>query len=136
MTHLVVSHNLRRLIPVGLLVATVLLGGSAAGDPAIACAAPQEWDIAAWDKCKNRVEDQWITGQIPDSNLEDAYKDCCARTGGAWNAGLHACVAPAESAAPRVMPSGVPNQTLTPVPPPVVGNPGPITQTFEPAPVG
>jgi hypothetical protein len=133
----IVSDNLRRLIPVALLAMTAVLGGSAVGDPAIACAVPQEWDIGAWDKCKKRVEDQWIAGQIPDSNLEDAYKDCCARTGGAWDAGKHACVAPpANPAAPRILPSGAPTQTLTPVPPPVVDNPGVVTQTLEPAPVG
>jgi hypothetical protein len=47
-----VSVRLRLLLPAALLAAGATLGGSAFGDPAIGCAAPNdEWDLEHYDAC-------------------------------------------------------------------------------------
>ena len=67
--------HLRRLAPTVLLAATVTLAGSAVGEPATACAAP-EWDVGAFDLCMK--QSIWIT----DMYLRE--KICCTQTGGVW----------------------------------------------------
>ena len=87
-----------------------------------------EWDIGAYDKCKKSVEDNWARGNISDSNLEDAYKECCSRTGGNWDNSKKACVAPPANPAQapfRPLPQA-PILTATPVPGPEPAAPPPM----------
>jgi hypothetical protein len=121
----------RRLMPVAFIVAAGALGGSALAEPAHACAAPREWDIGTYDQCLNDglgqgyTDEEWLNHQAL----------CCWATGGDWNAAQGKCQAPpAESAQrPHIAP-GVITQTLEPTAPPVIRNPGVLTEAFSPAP--
>ena len=136
--------HLHYLVPAALLVATAALGGSAVGDPATACAAPQEWDIGAYDRCIAGVDVAWGEGKIATENLNDAYRECCEKSGGIWSslggsAGAGKCVAPPANAEtqptlPGVAPPPV-GATQNPAPPPPpFRNPGAVIDTFTPAP--
>jgi hypothetical protein len=59
---------LRRVALATLFAAAATFSGSAFGDPAVACAAPREWDIGAYDACSTRVDDAWIAGAIPEES--------------------------------------------------------------------
>jgi hypothetical protein len=81
-----------RLLRVALaapLAAAAILGGSAFGDPATACAAP-EWDIGAYDNCMDAGVTQGLQGEAWDKH----NKACCEKTGGDWNAVVKTCQAP------------------------------------------
>lgn len=45
-----ISTYFSRLVPATLLAAATL-AGSGVEEPAVACAAPAEWDIGAYDQC-------------------------------------------------------------------------------------
>ncbi len=121
--------------PLQLLAAT--LGGNAVGDPAVACAAPnQEWDVTAFDKC---IQDVIFSGH-PNKSFTAEHKRCCTETGGQWNESTHECVAPPVQPADAQQPTlpgvaprpGVATQEPAPAP---IRNPE-VTATFQPAPVG
>ena len=80
-----------RLLRVALAVpfAAAILGGSAFGDPATACAAT-EWDIGAYDNCMGAAAAQGLKGEDWDHHNQA----CCERAGGDWNAGAKKCQAP------------------------------------------
>ncbi|WP_137145427.1 hypothetical protein [Mycolicibacterium sp. CR10] len=109
--------------------------------PATSTAAPREWDIGTYDSCIKTVGDRNQAGITNDAQMLDEAKHCCSMSGGIWDisAGGPAgrCVAPPKDQAdtPRVVPSGAPVQTFQPAPPPL-RDPGTVTQTFVPAPVG
>ncbi len=88
------STYLRRLALAIPLAVAATFSASAFGDPAIACAAPREWDIGAYDACSTRVDDAWIRGAISEENHIDAYRECCEKTGGDWNPASKQCQAP------------------------------------------
>ena len=80
-----------RLLRVALaapLAAAAILGGSAFGAPATACAAT-EWDIGAYDKCMDAGVAQGL-----DEGWDEHNKACCEKTGGDWNAVVKTCQAP------------------------------------------
>jgi hypothetical protein len=85
---LTVSRPLRVALAAPLAAAAIL-GGSAFGDPATACAAA-EWDIGAYDKCMDVGAAQGLNGEYWDEH----NKSCCQNTGGAWNAVEKKCQAP------------------------------------------
>jgi hypothetical protein len=122
----------RRLLPVAFIAAAGALGGSALAEPAHACAAPREWDIGAYDQClndglgKGYNEEEWLNHQAL----------CCWATGGDWNAAQGKCQAPPAEPAqrPGMAPRPGVIQTLEPAAPPVIRNPGVVTETFSPAP--
>lgn len=121
----------RRLMPVAFIVAAGALGGSALAEPAHACAAPREWDIGAYDQCLN---DGLGKGYNEEEQLNHQAL-CCWATGGDWNAAQGTCQAPpAEPTQRPAIAPGVITQTLEPVTPPVIRNPGVVTGTFSPAP--
>lgn len=121
----------RRLLPVAFIAAAGALGGSAVADPAHACAAPREWDIGSYDQCladgigKGYDDEEWLNHKAL----------CCWASGGDWNAVQGDCQAPpAEPAQRPAVAPGVITHTFEPVAPPVVRNPGVVTQPFSPAP--
>ena len=67
--------------------AAAILGASAFGDPATACAA---WDMGAYDNCMDAGASQGLKGEDWDQH----NKACCEKTGGDWNAGAKKCQAP------------------------------------------
>ena len=127
-----ITHLLRRIVPATLLAATATLGGSALGDPATACAAPnteREWDIGKYDLCVQ----QGNPGR-DEADFVELLRRCCLGSGGDWNGTK--CVAPPAAPAqapPGRLPPGIDIQTATPVPadlgpaapPPVVITPAP-----------
>ena len=127
----------RLLIPTALVAATAALGGSAIGDPTVACAEPNsgEWDVGAYDRCLLSLRNPSDAQQALDH-----MQYCCTNTGGNWDAVNKKCVAPPAQSAqqPGVAPKpGAATQTLEPASPPVTRAPvGEITATFEPAPAG
>ena len=120
-----------RLLQVGLLAAAAMLGGSAVGHPATACAAPAG-SGASYDECVDRGSNKRL---------------CCSLAGGEWKETKYyakdgkylysswdcAGLAAQQQVRPTMQP-GVATQTLEPTPPPA-RNPGEI-QPFTPAPVG
>jgi hypothetical protein len=137
-----IPTHLRLALPAALLAAAAALGGSAVGDPAIACAAPREWDIGTYDRCIAGVDVAWAEGKIATENLNDAYRECCEKSGGIWSSlggGAGKCVAPPANAEtqptlPGVAPPPV-GATQNPAPPPPpFRNPGVApTVTLAPA---
>lgn len=139
-------QQLRRLVPAALLAAAAVLGGSAVGDPATACAAPGEWDIGDYDSCMRAVhERKHKTSQ----EAVDDFRFCCDRSGGVWNAAEEICQAPPAEPAdapqqptlPGVAPRPGEATQPPPPPPPPVRNPGVaprpgVIGTFTPAPIG
>ena len=124
----------RLLVPAALLAAAATLGGSAFGDPAVAFAEPQEWDIGNYDACMAHVLDLWLRGEISSAGREELSRGCCTRWGGVLQEGAHGafkCVAPPANAAGRRVPQGVITHTLTPTT--ATAPPGDITQTLTPA---
>lgn len=125
----------RLLVPATLVAAAAALGGSAVGDPTVACAAPREWDIGAYDECTTRINDMANRGIIQRGRDFVSYQEfCCTKSGGDWNSETGSCQAPpAEQDAqtgPQVNlpPGGVPQLTVAPA------SPGPVApQTPAPA---
>jgi hypothetical protein len=134
---------LRRLLPAALLAAAVTLGGSAVGDPTIACAEPNtgggEWDIGKYDNCI--AGQKWMEGNpLYKEDVIEGKRRCCVGSGGEWNAAQQKCQAPAAKPAdaqpphPGVAPPPV-GATQNPAPPPPpFRNPGVVIETFTPAP--
>jgi hypothetical protein len=129
------STYLRRLALAIPFVVAATFSGSAFGDPAVACAAPKEWDVGAFDACTARVDDAWARGLISDDSHVDAYRECCERSGGIYSPGaMSGCMAPPAEQAEEaerapVEPIVQPEATLwmPPPPPPMVLYPGAIT---------
>jgi hypothetical protein len=125
---------LRRLALTTVFAAAATFSASAFGDPAVACAAPTEWDIGAHDACTTRVDDAWVRGDISDANHGDAYRECCEKTGGIWDNSTDDCIAPpaeqAQEAERAPVGTAVPQSEATlwmpPPPPPMVLYPGAI----------
>ena len=121
----------RRLAYATLFAAAATISASAFGDPAIACAAPREWDIGAFDACTARVDDAVARNAISEDNWLDAYRECCQKTGGIVTPGnVGECAAPpaeqAEEAERQPAPPELGGPTMTlwmppPPPPPPVG---------------
>jgi hypothetical protein len=84
---------LRRVALATLFAAAATFSGSAFGDPAVACAAPREWCIGAYDACSTRVDDAWIAGAISEESHLDIPR-VCEKTGGIWSNARRDCVAP------------------------------------------
>lgn len=103
------------LIASGALAATAI----SLAVPAVATAAPKEWDIGSYDGCVARVEDNWDRGKIASENLVDAYRECCEKSGGVWsNEGLNShCVAPPAEAEWTRDPGRLPTGVLEPLRP-------------------
>ena len=93
--------------------------------PTAASAAP-EWDIGAYDHCMQVVQDAIDNGKIAKGNEDDAYRQCCERTGGVYspNGNIFAECHTASDPKPYA-PSRLPSHTLTPVSP---LHPGDVTQ--------
>jgi hypothetical protein len=126
---------LRRLIPAVLLAATATISGSAIGRSPVAWAVPGEWDIGAYDDCVQTVDRLFAEGKLKGNQYEELMIHCCIGSGGVWQqapGGGGKCVAPPAN--PARAPSNVPTHTLQPEQPPVMQNPGNITQTFAPGP--
>ena len=119
-------------IPAALIVAGGALAGSTFGSTAIANAVP-EWDIEHYDDCMKGVND-------PDPSQQLAWtRKCCLDSGGVWNDSLGKCQSPPAQPAqgPGVAPRPVMiTQTFEPTLPPVIRNPGVITETFAPVSFG
>jgi hypothetical protein len=126
-----VAH-LRVRIPAAIVLAAGALAGGMLGSTAIADAAP-EWDIERYDDCMKGVN-------IPDPSEQIAWtRKCCIDSGGVWNDSLGKCQSPPAEQAQRpgvATRPGVIIHTLEPTPPPVIRNPGVITETFAPASFG
>ena len=126
-----ISTYLRRLVPATLIAAAATLGGSAVGDPAVACVAPilNESGISGNTTCAYSKGTQAAMRRISLS----CTRKCCLGSGGVWNG--TECVAPpaTPAQAPGRLPPGIDIQTATPVPadpgpaapPPVVITPAP-----------
>ena len=118
-------------LPATLLAAAATLGGNAVGDPSVACAAPAEWDIGAYDQCLAGLIGKGLDKQ----EMLNQTALCCINTGGQWNAAQEKCQAPpaepAEGPGSRIPPGEI--QTATPVPP-IIPPPGLIEQTLTPGP--
>ncbi len=144
----VASVTLRRLFPATLLAATATLAGSAVGNPAVACAAPGEWDVGVYDNCMRYLDQRIMAGDVIDEDVQQNHvMQCCELSGGVWdpNSGFDgACGAPPAVAAdtstapaPEVV-----DPDTQPGPQPATTKPkrGPAPQvptlTFAPAPVG
>jgi hypothetical protein len=99
------------------LAGPALALGLALGSAAIATALP-EWDIGAYDQCtKNIPEDVQL-----DDRSNDAFHECCWKSGGVWNSKINKCVAPpAEQAGRNPLPSDAPTHVVQPLPLPVQG---------------
>nr|WP_090274691.1 hypothetical protein [Mycolicibacterium komanii]CRL67625.1 hypothetical protein CPGR_00691 [Mycolicibacterium komanii] len=92
-----------------------------------------EWDIGAFDQCRNSGLGRGFTQEEFDEHLHH----CCVGSGGVWNAALKKCQSPPaeEANITPSRPSVITTATLEPARPPVFGNPGTV-QTFTPAPAG
>ena len=111
--------------------AIVIAATTAIAFPATSTAAP-EWDIGAYDRCMQAVQDAIADGNIAKGNETDAFRECCERTGGVFspNANLYAQCHTASD--PKsYAPSRLPSRTLTPVSP---LNPGDVTQDITQTP--
>jgi hypothetical protein len=119
-------------IPAAIVVAAGALAGGMLGSTPIAGAAP-EWDIERYDDCMKGVN-------YPDPSEQIAWtRKCCIDSGGVWNDSLGKCQSPPARPAHRpgvATRPGVIIHTLEPTPPPVIRNPGVITETFAPASLG
>jgi hypothetical protein len=122
---------LRRLLPAMLLAATAALSGGAVGDPAIACAEPQQWDEAGFTKCAEGYE-----AQREDDYVSWYYgvRQCCISFGGVWRDQQPGQAPRCDPPAPIVhVPPGGVIETFTPAPPPPVRQPpGVINETLAP----
>jgi hypothetical protein len=124
-------HLLRRVIPAVLLAAAATVGGSAVGDPAVACAEPNtgEWDIEKYDACMERARD------LPFPDYVNAVEMCCINSGGIFKD--FTCTAPPAN--PQSQPGVAPKPgvaTQNPAPPVIRIPQDEITATFAPAPAG
>ncbi|MGH3677912.1 MAG: hypothetical protein ACRDU5_19700 [Mycobacterium sp.] len=119
--------HLRRIVPAALLAATAVLGGSAVGDTATACAAPntggREWDVKAYDTCMRDI----LVNRDPNKSFRDEHKRCCSESGGDWDASTNNCVAPAAAPAPAepTLPGVAPRPGVATQPPRPPPDPGP-----------
>ncbi|MGB3351230.1 MAG: hypothetical protein WBB00_00500 [Mycobacterium sp.] len=125
------TRRSRHLAAAGLIAAAAIVSGSGIGEPAVACAAPQEWDIGEYDSCVAKTLANYQNGVITFQQYNEIVKDCCLLSGGILS-DLQGCVAPAANV-PRTLPSGVPTHTLQPAPPPVL-RPGSVNPTVTIAP--
>ncbi len=120
------STNLRRFTFAAVLAGAATVSSTAFGDPAATRAAPREWDIGAYDACSTRVDNAiWIEGTIAEENVNDAYRECCLKTGGDWDLAKGTCVAPPAEQAQEA--------ELPPVGTPFIG---PDATLWMPPPVG
>jgi len=141
------TSGLRHLLSAALLAAAAALSGSAIGDPAIACAAPnQEWDVNAYDDCMRKLI---LSPGFGEGSSRAARQKCCTDSGGVWNEAQGSCQsppaepadAPQQPTLPGVAPRPGEATQPPPPPPPPVQNPGVaprpgVIETFTPAPIG
>ncbi len=91
------SIYLRRFALATLFAGAATFSASAFGDPAVACAAPREWDIGAYDACVARALADYQGGKSTFQDYNENVMVCCVATGGDWNYAAAAggdCVAP------------------------------------------
>lgn len=138
------TTQLHRLVPAAVLLAAATLGGSAVGNPAIACAVP-EWDVDYYDRCVATVLADYQSGKRDFEHYNIGVVLCCENSGGIWTESQGCVAPPAEQAQPTLPGTaprpGVATQPPPPPPPPVVRNPGVaprpgVIETFTPAPIG
>jgi hypothetical protein len=108
--------------PTGIRLARSLAGPALAlglplGSAAVANAVP-EWDIGAYDQCANSIpEDVQL-----DDRSDDAFHECCWKSGGVWNSRTNKCQAPpAESQGRNPLASDAPTHVIQPSPLPGQG---------------
>lgn len=137
--------SLRRLALATLLAGAATLGVSAFGEPAAACAAPLEWDVADYDSCVATWLGEYQTGDFTFQDYHDAVKGCCLNSGGVLSE-TQGCVAPvsdqAQEAERPPAPSGQPAPPGQPglldggmtlyMPPPGPAAPPPSEATLTP----
>ncbi|WP_319453661.1 MULTISPECIES: hypothetical protein [unclassified Mycobacterium] len=112
--------------------AAIVIGATTAITfPAASTAAP-EWNIGAYDRCMQGVQDAIADGNIAQGNEVDAYRECCERTGGVYSdngKGFAECHTASD---PKpYTPGRLPSHTLTPVNP---LHPGNVTQDITQTP--
>lgn len=119
-----------KLVPAVLFAAAAILGGTAVGDPATACA-ESKGSQKAYDECVARGSNKRL---------------CCSQASGQWTETKYYdkdgnylystwdCAGLAMQKLQPTSPRGVATQTLEPAPPPV-RQPG-VLQTFTPAHIG
>jgi hypothetical protein len=105
------------------LAGPALALGVALGSASVATALP-EWDIGAYDQCtKNIPEDVLL-----DDRSNDAFHECCWKSGGVWNSTINKCQAPPAGQSGRNPLTGAPTHVMQPAPLPAPpGDIGPVT---------
>jgi hypothetical protein len=107
---------LRRFVPAALFAAATALGASTLVDPAVAAAAPREWDLGTYNTCIERLQDD-------DGPSYAVLTFCCAFSGGIWDDDTGECMTPPAAEVerptpPHVPPPGQATAPLEPVTPP------------------
>jgi hypothetical protein len=128
---------LRRLLPAALLAAAATLGGSAFGDPAIACAEPKKFDLDGYYACVDAAIELNKENKITDAQMKELVNGCCYAAGGKVDdKGI--CNKEAAAETQPTLPGEAPppvGATQNPAPPPPpFRNPGAVIDTFTPAP--
>jgi hypothetical protein len=94
------NASLRRLVFLAPLAATAVLGGSALGDPAAACAEPKQWNEAGYHACVDQLNKDLAAGRYTPEQYIELVQGSCSLSGGAWNNTLKQCESP-SGARPR-----------------------------------
>lgn len=111
------SARWRRIIPAALCAAAL---GATWTVPAIASAAPREWDIEEYDRCMDYLDQMVMSGNFSADQIRDQADYCCTESGGVLTSAASDCVAPPLEVRPGQVrpgvlpPGGLP--TLTPAP--------------------
>ena len=100
---LIDSAHLRRLLPATLLAAAATLGGSAVGDPAVACAAPTDEEVRdQFEHCARWADNAYLDGNLTEEQWEADLESCCLNAGGMWTPTVFPrCSAAAMTSVPR-----------------------------------
>jgi hypothetical protein len=124
------STYLRRLALATLFAGAATLSSSAFGDPAVACAAPREWDIQSYDDCMAYILADYQSGKRTFQEYNADAKTCCWTSGGVISE-TQLCVAPTGEEAQEAE-----RQPSPPPPPPgqVVGPPATLATQPPPPP--
>ena len=107
-----------------VLAGAATFSSGAFSDPATACAAPREWDIAFYDDCIQAASDAWQADEISYGEWQAARAECCEASGGVYDYGLsdRGCTAPpAEQAQEAERQPAPPEFGMTLYMPPPVG---------------
>jgi hypothetical protein len=78
---------LHTFVPAALFAAATVLGVCTLADPAVATAAPREWDLGTYNNCIERLQDD-------DGPSYGILSFCCAFSGGIWDDDTGECTAP------------------------------------------